>query len=311
METVHPSARKVFVTGDLNLDCIWRAVSFGGISRVPPPILQVGGSAYNAAAAFNRAGFQAILFGSVGTDQNGDLILDSTAKQGVATFVTRHASKPTGTCNLVYFEGDKHLRSVFYPHPNANIYDIGALRKALHFATLRADDLIFSPFHLFEQLDHSHYKCQEFLQTLTDAGSRVIIDLVPHTLYESLTADELNDMIGGPIYMFIGEYHTFLGLLGRRPSSGMLSPTYTDCELVANAFRADYFVCRYGIGNISQQLLFRSAKGRLLDVGRPTSTGYEEVSASDRCGFGDRLTAETLHTLLESSPAPPIERSSQ
>ena len=293
------------------MDCIWRAVSLGGISRVPPPILQVGGSGYNAATAFKRAGFQAILFGSVGTDQNGDLILASTAKQGLTTFVTRHASKPTGTCNLVYFEGDKHLRSVFYPHPNANVYDIGALRKALHSATLRADDLIFSPFHLFEQLDHSQHRCREFLHTLTEAGSRIIIDLVPHTLYEYLTADELHGMIGGPIYMFIGEYHTFLGLLGRRPSSDMLSPTSTECELVARTFHADYFLCRYGVGNISQQLVFHSAAGQLVYAGRPTSTGYEELSAGDRCGFGDRLTAETLRTILESTSATPMERSSQ
>jgi pfkB family carbohydrate kinase len=286
---------KMFVTGDLNIDNVVTGVTLGGITRVAfnPPV--VGGSAYNAAIAFDREGFQTIIFGKVGADHGGDLILTALQKHRIKYHVARDEAKPTGTCNIIYFEGHEHPRTIYYWGSNANDYDLASLRMALRKAALVEGDFIFSPLHIYDQTNHNRQMCRDFFDVLRSCRARVIIDVVPHRIYESLNADDLREIIGGPAFMIIGEFRTFMNLIGVDPNDIGSVPGESDCNRIADHFNAEYFLCRYGFGNISHERVFRRMQKAVEFLNRPTHTGYERVPDVKKRGFGDWLTAKTLN----------------
>src|SRR5689334_18424268 len=138
------SLPKVFVTGDLNIDNVATGLALGKITQVAYHPPTVGGSAYNAAIAFKRAGFRPVVFGKVGNDVSGELILSALKQAEIPLFVERDEAKPTCVCNIIYFQNEAHPRTIYYWSNNANDYDTAALGPALQSANLSEDDLIFS-----------------------------------------------------------------------------------------------------------------------------------------------------------------------
>jgi sugar/nucleoside kinase (ribokinase family) len=113
-QALHSGLPKVFVTGDLAVDNVVTGIALGGITRVAYAPPAVGGSAYNAAIAFKHAGFSPIVFGKVGKDANGNLILSTLERDGIYHFIDRDDSNPTCSCNIIYFQDQEHLRTIYY-----------------------------------------------------------------------------------------------------------------------------------------------------------------------------------------------------
>ncbi len=288
----------VFVTGDLNVDHVATNVVLGGITRVAHNPPTVGGSALNAAFALRAAGFHSVVFGKVGADADGDHILSALSTHQIQCFVNRHNSRPTGSCNIIYFEGEKYPRTIYYACGNANDYEIDSLDEALRAAALTQNDFVFSPLHLYDQTDGDRNHCRAFFHKLRSSGARVIVDVVPHGIYELLDAMTLVDIIGGPVFVMIGEYRTFMNLTAACADD---MPTQADCDRIAQHFESTYFLCRFGIGNISRELVFRRTATGADIIEAAAETGYESLPDVEKRGFGDRLTASTLKRILETS----------
>ena len=93
----------VVVLGSANADLVVR------VARRPGPGETVlgsdtevlpGGKGANVAVAAARLGTSVALLGAVGTDANGDLLLDSLRSAGVATHRVRRSPRPTGTAYI-------------------------------------------------------------------------------------------------------------------------------------------------------------------------------------------------------------------
>ena len=138
---------RILIIGDLNIDNFLNIdnKSFGG-SDVTPYEDKVGGTGYNAAIAFKNGGFSSILFGKIGSDNNGDKITKQLKIDNIISFIG-FSEKPTGFCNLLYFE-DKP-RTIKYNGDNANEYDINDLKQALILADINKQDYVFITSYLF------------------------------------------------------------------------------------------------------------------------------------------------------------------
>lgn len=292
---------KVFVVGDLNVDHVVADVPIGTAQRIAIPPPAVGGSAYNAAVAFKDAGFQPLVFGKVGDDVNGDLIIDELDRRDIDHRITRHSARPTCACTIIYFQGTDDRRTIFYGAVNANDYDVRELRGTLQSAGLGPTDLIFSPLHIFEQTDGDMQHCQQFFGELRSSGVRLVVDIVPHSLYERLDAAAFEAMVGTPPFVLISECQTLARMMGwpRAETFDLAStPSQAFYDQVVRTFSSQYYVCRFGVGGISHEaVLVRS--GSHAELCWPVrATGYETIDHQRRRGFGDALTAATLTDLV-------------
>jgi len=168
-----------------------------------------------------------------------------------------------------------------------------SLHLALKKTDLSEDDFIFSPLHLYDQTDGDQDHCRVFFDELRSSGSRIIVDIVPHTIYEILDVAGLKYIIGGSVFMMIGEYRTFMNLIAAGAYVGDRTLTQADCEWIARRLEAEYFLRRYGIGNISRELVFRRTR-EAVELLWTAETGYEHLPDIEKRGFGDHLTASTL-----------------
>ena len=136
---------------------------------------------------------------------------------------------------------------------------------------------------------------------LRTSGARMIIDIVPHDIYQCLNLECLQKFLLGPVFAIVAEWHTLTNLVGIGLASDI--PTRSDFELVCSALTAEYYLCRYGVGNISRELIFRLSHTTLEQVGDARETGYEHVPDSQKAGFGDRLTCDAMRQILTGSAA--------
>ena len=65
---------------------------------------------------------------------------------------------------------------------NANDYDLDNLKKSLVLADVKKEDIIFIIAHAFYRLGLEH--CTRMFRILHETEAKIILDIVPHTLYE-------------------------------------------------------------------------------------------------------------------------------
>lgn len=113
----------VVVLGSANADLIVR------VARRPRPGETVlgsdtevlpGGKGANVAVAAARLGASVALLGAVGTDGNGDLLLDSLRSAGVATDRVRRSPRPTGTAYITVDDAGENS-IIVSPGANADL----------------------------------------------------------------------------------------------------------------------------------------------------------------------------------------------
>jgi hypothetical protein len=299
---------KVLVTGDLCLDNVIFDLQLGGVNRIPSGQPAAGGSAFNAALAFKREGFDPIVFGAVGDDPAGDIILNELERNGIGQLITRDQDRPTAQCNILHFRGPDGLRTIYYEADNANTYDVELLRDAIGRAGLGSGDFLFSSLYIIEQMDRQIPSCRPFLDELSAAPGQLIVDLVPHRLYDFCDADAIRSLLTGDTWLMIGEFLTFFHLIHRMSEPAPAAPTRQDCELIARTFGARHFSCRYGVAGIGYEILFSHDVHRQPGEPVPQDTGYARLRPDQIRGFGDLLTARAVRALSGPAPsAPPVE----
>lgn len=297
MNSAQNNIGRIFVTGDLNVDEIVTGVRLGSINEVNEIKKEVGGSAINAAKGFKNQGFKTVIWGSVGNDDNGKLILGEIDKCMIKNAVNIHQSKPTGVCHIIYFQGDNDMRTIYYVRNNANDYQVSFLEKALKWAEISGDDYIYSSLHCFYQLNDDVDHCKSYIQVLRDSGAKLIIDLTPHLIFVKIGLDEIRSIIGGTVFLLIAEYRTFMGFINPGSDENKKVEN-SSLQKIASAFQAEYYDCRFGKGNISRQILFKKHTRGIQTLSYIEETGYKNLADNEKSGFGDILTARTLQNLI-------------
>jgi sugar/nucleoside kinase (ribokinase family) len=284
--------KKIVVLGNLNVDYLLAGESFAEGKPLKKENPLAGGTAYNAAYAFSLKGFQPILIGNVGKDREGDFIQRTLKNNKLNRIIHVHPHKPTGTCHIVYFH-NKSIKKRYIRNKNdANEYDLDFLGRALDSAGIQTDDIIFiaSDFFVRQDLETS----KSVLKTVFKHSTKIVLDVVPHTIYKKLTLQEFRYIVDGYVHVMIAEFKTLMRFLDKDCSK--TRPSNEDWQQIFSHFNAHLIVIRYGVGEISKQEARKySASGEIEIVQAEIDTGFDKCSkASERRGFGDTLTADFL-----------------
>jgi sugar/nucleoside kinase (ribokinase family) len=288
--------KRIFIIGDLMVDynytvSIQRIVA-GSIIDKPSPV--VGGTAFNAAKALQEKKFEPIVFGKVGNDNEGRLIIKALKDNSINVLIAVSDEKPTGSCHLIYLESMP--RTIIQETNNANDYDIPNLIKALNLTKIESGDIIFLVGHPFVRFRLGHTK--RLIDTIAETGAKIILDIVPHNMYEKVKFEDFESTVAGKVQVIIAEYKALNRFV--RYSAIDEAPSLNDIEAVVTRFnsqiRSKVLIVRYGEGNIEKQVIFRfdADKNSLTVLEPEQDTGYSSTSIADRRGFGDKLTADLL-----------------
>ncbi|MDR1901471.1 MAG: hypothetical protein LBQ88_04205 [Treponema sp.] len=278
----------VFIIGDLNVDYKIELGSLNHqiINRSKPAI---GGTAYNAAKEF-RDMFEPIVFGKVGNDFMGNHIKQQLKEDKITALLDTAMDKATGFCTLLYHGNERWLIKDDQ-ETNANDYDLKNLEKALAISKIDEKDYIFIIGHALIRCGINH--TSKLIEQAASTGAHIILDLVPHNMYESVGLAELKSAIKQNIEILIGEFKTLMGFFGISHQGE--SPTMDEVKAIFQNIPVKIIDIRYGIGNISKQIICeRSADGKKVFISEEESTGYEFCPIDKRSGFGDQLTATLI-----------------
>lgn len=287
------SDRWIFVVGDLNMDYIISPTSFpqSGILDKPKPI--IGGTAFNAAVAFKDKGFEPIVFGKIGNDSDGQYIQQELESRSIKSLVGISEDRHTGTCSVIFVEGTKQ-RWLIKEENNANDYDLDYLKQSLHMSQIGSGDFVFLVGHPFVRLGIDHTK--KLVDMISQTGAKMILDVVPHNMHESITFDQFNHVIEDKVSILIGEYNTLMQLAGCKVIQE--HPTPDDMEALFGKFRSRVLVVRSGIGSISKQIVCKRIPHGATDLGAIGVSGTKSVFLRElRTTLETYFNDEELRTL--------------
>src|SRR6185295_17258004 len=124
-------------------------------------------------------------------------------------------------------------------------------------------------------------------------AASVILDVVPHNIYQRITLRQFNQIVRDRTNVIIAEFSTLMRLVDPTLVPG--DPTEEDWELLSANYGTETFVIRYGAGNISkQQIRQRQGHDELQILEPELNTGFANLNPYERRGFGDVLTAEVI-----------------
>ena len=137
-------------------------------------------------------------------------------------------------------------------------------------------------------IEHS----KKIIDLLALTGAKIVLDVVPHNIYQRINLAEFRHIIGRHVDMAITEYRTLLGLSNVSP--GTSEPEEKELTAAASKLKIRYLVIRYGEGNADKQTICVKAEKDSCEIIESKETGYTELEPMERIGFGDRLTADLL-----------------
>jgi sugar/nucleoside kinase (ribokinase family) len=254
----------------------------------PNPIM--GGTAFNAAKSFKLKGFEPIIFGKIGDDHDGKFVQIELEKNNLTSFVgISEENKPTGNCYVIYIDGNKKRWLIKEEH-NANDYDITLLEQTLQLTQIGKGNFVFLIGHFFVRLPHE--KIKTLFDRLAKTEATIILDIVPHNMYEHVKLAEFQDAIGNTVNVIISEFNTLQKLIGRTAINDI--PDDNDWEDLLTHFPVKMLVVRYGESNIARQAICLRVGKNGFNILENGETGYSEATLQQKKGFGDYLTANVM-----------------
>lgn len=298
MRSVEASNHRVFVFGDLNIDHIVTNIELGKICAVDSISERPGGSAVNAAKAFRDCGFSVELVGGIGRDSNGRKLRQFIEAQKIIANLDEHDKLPTGQCNILYINARDDQRIIYYSRENANNYCLNHLRSVLSRSEICSDDYAYVSLHMLDQTNYDIAHCRNYIEIIRSFGLQIIFDIVPHTIYDKISFETLNKIIGGDIYLLISEIRTLSQFL-KLPASDVVAPCEKFLRLAESHIDSIWYDFRYGEGFIDKQWLNKTKDFDDRSIGVINSTGFSKLDDGQKVGFGDILTASTLKYILK------------
>lgn len=275
---------RVFVIGDLNVD---RLLDTG--RRDTTPCLRPGGTAFNGALALRDAGFDVTVVGAVGEDADGRYVEKALKRLDVAAHLVR-CRRPTGTCTL--HTGPGSAGRISNGNLSANAVEPARLAATWQSLGPRPNDVVFVATHVFVR--HSWSVCMAFFRALRGAGSRLVVDLVPHDLAERVSGEMVASCLRDAAFLLVAELGTMRALL-KPVDTAVGTPEAADWDAVFDELAPLAVALRHGRFGVEFESIARACHvhRRHISVRRTDFERYPDVR-----GFGDRLTATLLRSLL-------------
>jgi GTP cyclohydrolase II len=289
-EPIRANDKSIILTvGDLCVDYEMHESSFrSGIVDKSLPL--PGGTGFNAAVAFKKTPFDPVVFGKIGDDADGRTMQLALESSGIKSIVATSKTLHTGNCHIIFRKANNERFLIKEEH-NANDYDIDNLHRAIELCNIGNKDIAFIVAHALGRFGADRWG--KILSCFREKKTSIIVDMVPHNLYETVTPVDFKQAINGGVNCLISEFNTLLYLCGEK--SNRSYPESKDWSLFIKNIPASFIVVRYGIGNISQQtILNRVDSTGNYAILEDVQTGYEDLQQEMRRGFGDFLTAELI-----------------
>jgi GTP cyclohydrolase II len=290
----------ILIVADLCVDYLIKANGdeIGAILDRSGPA--VGGTGYNAAAAFAETDIKPVVFGKVGSDLTGHMIIDELERKKIISIIETSQTKQTSFCTLLYSGNNRVLIKDGSITTNANDYDLDNFKKTMELGIIGKEDYVFFAGHFLTRCGIEHSR--KLVEIALSAGAKIIFDAVPHNLYSQISLGEFNSVIRDNVDLLIAEYRTLMALLGRIQDSGKNDedePTDGDIQDIMANFKAKVIDIRYGKANISKQIICtRDKNGNAFRILERSDTGFDVCPLEKRKGFGDKLTAKTVEKYL-------------
>jgi sugar/nucleoside kinase (ribokinase family) len=222
------SISEILVFGHLYVDSLVESPSESAVT------VQVGGTGFNAARAFKEQGFEPILIGRVGVDPEANLVRQALAELGIRALLGEDRSRPTGRCRILLNHA-AHSPDRFAVNPgNANHFDGKFFAESLSSEEAASADLGFVAFNLLRQVAAG--KAASFLDLVRRGGRTLILDLVPHKIYETRDIADLKTALGPAVDVLISELRTLMRFLD--PRFDRAEPRAEDWEALFSHFPA-------------------------------------------------------------------------
>jgi sugar/nucleoside kinase (ribokinase family) len=284
---------RIYVIGQLNIDYIDSAKTLANQHANASSYPLVGGTAFNAAKALKGRNFEPIIIGKVGHDPHGYLIKQAIRAAGIGFIIQEDEARPTGCCRIVFSDPDHSCQYYKTCSDDANQFDLDYFKRACE--SIDKEDLVFLAGHFLRHTNPDEKK--EFIDILSRKAGRIILDLVPHNIYQSISLAEFNEVVRDRASVIIAEFVSLWRLIA--PGSLSQAPVDADWESLFANYKVDILVIRYGLGNISkQQIRQRQQHGPPLILEPERETGFANLKSEERRGFGDALTTDFLSEFL-------------
>ncbi len=288
-----PKNSIVLCIGDLMCDYILYCDSLDeGIFEKPEPI--IGGTVINGAIALKNQGINSIVFGKLGNDAEAKLIVGFLKDHQIGFSLGSSNILNTGSVLLVYYKKE-NKRLMVYDTNNSNDYDVGNLKSTLNSFKLCSKDialLIGHPLYNFPS-DYS----KNIIDAISKFGLLIVLDVVPHNMYNKVDKDILNYIISDKVSVIISEYLTLMKILRVDVLSDR--PSALEIDKIFSSFRISFLVLRFGgEGNIDIQMIVKRIDEDSFMVLEENCTGYSLLKNEEKRSFGDVLTAKFINKYL-------------
>jgi len=284
----------VVIISDLNVDKVLYLYDDGGFCGFNDGIREMtGGCAFNSACTFKKENLDPVILGSIGEDPEGKLILKDLEKNELKAFVYK-SNRPTGKSQLLYRHDSREICS---ERENANEYD-AKIAVMLDAMRLSEKNLVYITTHIL--IRGTKENVLAIRNSIYNTKAKIVIDIVPHNIYNSTTWDFFCEVFDRPVFMVICELKTILSL------HSQWNDTIGEEELIddrvfeeilekvySSGLDIRYLVLRYGYQNIGKQRVYEK-RGDKYSLRSDEETGFKKLEAEKRRGYGEVLTAKLL-----------------
>jgi pfkB family carbohydrate kinase len=279
--------RRIFVIGDILVDYLAKT-SGNALSGTRRP----GGTAFNAAVAFQEEGLAPIIVGSVGDDENGEFIQTEMHDRGLSHRIVR-SSLPTGECVLIR---DRVLHRRLINHdPSANMVDPLIIARTLQDLEPGPEEPIFMATHALAR--HPPADCVKFFELVSSLSEFIIIDLLPHDLSSYVSRETVQACLNGRTFLLVSQLMTIRGLFLDDPHPSP-APSMDDWHSVFDNLAPRIVAVRYGPLGSDFECVAEAGPSGHVHLRDQYATQFESSPEVEQVGFGDRLTARLARRLI-------------
>jgi len=294
------------VMGDINLDwCSQGLLSFpfselvvNGIIEWAPIDELPGGSGLNFARFAQKAGYNPLLLGKIGEGPVGDSIYAWLKQYGLESGISRATSLGTGKA---FIARDKNrIRFLVNNEPNAN-QALSVLDVERHADVIAFCNILYVSGYCAMYPEAPRKLAAERAMELARNGlkqTHIVFDVVPHLFYKIYTFSQFRELTH-EVDILISEVATMRRFLDMGHKDETL--TRDEVERTAKHLTEFYnrFILRFGPSGCDEQIIWDGRSSQLTWE----ETGHDEVSESEKRGFGDRLAIRVLKEIFSLTPA--------
>ena len=293
----------IVAIGDINLDYIVAhnlPISFSSltengivcweeVNEIP------GGSGLNFCVFAKDVGYRSLLLAKVGEDDVGRVIKKWLKHKKI--MIPLHLIAQSSTGKAIILRDSSDIRLLINNKQNANhLLDLADVDE--NEVAIASSRVLYVSGYAISELQVPRYKAtlraMEYAKK-SPAHPIVVFDVVPHRIYERFTFTEFREHTQNAdiIISEVATIRRFLGL-GSRSETIDENLAKDTAEQISQFY--DRLILRFGDSGCDKQIMVDKSIGRF----HYEDTGY--FRATDKRGFGDRLTLIALRDFFEVLP---------